>query len=178
MLLLALRWQQHNVNQTSNSQQTPHTLLTGELWGAFNEDLGNKWTRFNSTELYAYLQTKSFLYASVHTSILCRSVPKLDESTTCRHLKSPQSRYPVPDSKVHGAYMGPTGPRWVPWTLLYGMDPNTSHWSPKGHGHEWLTHIILFNVYWPSHSWDIAYQNLTLKIWGQGHGLHQIEWPH
>ena len=120
----------------------------------------------------------AFLYAPVHTSILCRSVPKLDESTTCRHLKSPQSPYPVPDSKVHGAYMGPTGPRWVPWTLLYGMDPNTSHWSPKGHGHEWLTHIILFNVYWPSHSWDIAYQNLTLKIWGQGHGLHQIEWPH
>ena len=29
---------------------------------------------------------------------------------------------------------------------------------------------ILFHVNWPSHSWDTAFLNLTLKIQGQGHG--------
>ena len=27
----------------------------------------------------------------------------------------------IPESKVHGAHMGPVGPRWAPWTLLSGM---------------------------------------------------------
>ena len=36
MLHAALRGQQHNVNQTLNSQETsPYLTLTGELWGAY-----------------------------------------------------------------------------------------------------------------------------------------------
>ena len=43
------------------------------------------------------------------------------------------------------------------------------HWSPNGHGHEWPTATPLCNVNRPSHSEIQLFQNLTMKIHGQGH---------
>ena len=53
----------------------------------------------------------------------------------------------------------------------YLVDPYTWTWSPNGHdhGHEWLTATSLCNVNRPSHSEIQLFQNLTMKIHGQGH---------
>ena len=49
ILHTALRWQQSNVNHTSNSQ---YLALTGELWGVYYEDFKENWPRYNGTSLY------------------------------------------------------------------------------------------------------------------------------
>ena len=54
----------------------------------------------------------------------------------------------------------------------YLVDPYTWPWSPNGHGHghEWPTATPpLCNVNLPSHSEIQLFQNLTMKIYGQGH---------
>ena len=56
ILSSALQWQQQNINQTSNSQQTPHIppTFTGELWGVYREDLGENWSRYNDTPFHLW----------------------------------------------------------------------------------------------------------------------------
>ena len=53
----------------------------------------------------------------------------------------------------------------------YLVDPYTRPWSPNGHGHECptATPFVQCNVNRPSHSEIQLYQNLTMKIHGQGH---------
>ena len=53
----------------------------------------------------------------------------------------------------------------------YLVDPYTWPWSTNGHGHghEWPTATPLCNVNRPSHSEIKLFQNLTMKIHGQGH---------
>ena len=68
----------------------------------------------------------------------------------------------------------------------YPVELCNSPWSPKGHSHgfEWLT-FLLFNINRPSHLWNMAISNLTLKIHvltfkidGQGYGQCQTWWSH
>ena len=53
----------------------------------------------------------------------------------------------------------------------YLLDPYTWPWSPNGHGHghEWPTATPFVHANRPSHSEIQLFQNLTMKIHGQGH---------
>ena len=55
------------------------------------------------------------------------------------------------------------------------VDPYPRPWSSNGHGHghEWPTVTPLCNVNRPSHSEIQLFQNLTMKIHGQGHACGQ-----
>ena len=75
----------------------------------------------------------------------------------------------------------------------YPVDSYTSHWLPKGHGHEWLE-FLLCNVNQPSlfmgqayfkldpeNPWSMPYmwsKVLTLGIEGHSHGQGQTQWSH
>ena len=61
----ALRWQQ-NINQASNSQQTPHSLPSRASYGVSNmRILEENWPCHNGTTLYVYLDM------TVHWTNLC-----------------------------------------------------------------------------------------------------------
>ena len=53
-----LQWLTHNVNQSLDfTKYTPYPALMDELWGAFCEDFGENWPRYNSTALYMETNT-------------------------------------------------------------------------------------------------------------------------
>ena len=55
----ALRWQQQNINQTSKSQQTPHTSPSPASYGmSIVRIWGKKWTRYNAIVLYFFFAEK------------------------------------------------------------------------------------------------------------------------
>ena len=62
----------------------------------------------------------------------------------------------------------------TPVTIRYIHPPHHGHTS-QYHGHEWMTHIILFIVNWPPHSWDKAILDSDLEtprsrswVWSKG----------
>ena len=59
----------------------------------------------------------------------------------------------------------------------YLVDPYTWTWSPNGHdhGHEWPTATSFVQCQRPSHSEIQLFQNLTMKIHGQGHVRSKVK---
>ena len=86
-----------------SSKYIPYLDLTGELWVVFCENLGENWPRYNC------------IYISYHFSSL-RWSRYLNLSSWYKEPGHLQRTYylPYPDSKVHGANMGPTWGRHDP----------------------------------------------------------------
>ena len=87
----------------------------------------------------------------------------------------PLSLYPIqwfeqcntPESKVHGAHMGPTGPRWAPWgprePCSFGPSSTRKYFVPETRKLADLNQHLTLNVHWGASTNYKFYTILNLK---------------
>ena len=69
-------WGTENTNQSLNTQNTPHSSLTSELWGVFVRILKKNWLRYYGTALYFIVigglcfQKLHFIYVQAYTALI------------------------------------------------------------------------------------------------------------
>ena len=127
------------LSDARSTKDTPYLALTGELWGVFGEYLWKNWPCYNDTALLFFLPPPT---PATHHQIDWLSWCSMSLHQKMRHLgDSLQSKLNFPDSKVHGANMGPIWGR---------QDPGGTHVGP-------MNFAIWVNILRPRHS-DCIFQ--------------------
>ena len=115
-----LRW--WNFDETSIPRKTFIPRPNGRAMGVFRELFGEKWPRDIGSALYSNSKIRKPMFQthlnteirnSTFLSLNILAVEGHRYVLTKTHLRA-HWKPNTPDGKVHGAHLGPVGPRWAP----------------------------------------------------------------